>query len=250
MEIAEAGRATPLGNADLLRRAMGKKKKKRSTRSSSRFSEGMKAKGLHCGRQSRRSGVSSSPFSDYAFNKAHTARPTGWCHYWTAYLGELSRPNTWPAVTSGRRRQTSPPSTSGNAGGWASRCSRRTSTSRGALRGGRRHPVRPVHAIRTSGTTSSRRSSGPARRRAPSPRFADFLPRCGAVVANKRTIESLIKAVPSTASPSKRMGLLRACTRSIDAPRRDQTQEAIGQDSLFGSFGDDAGAGRRPTCSA
>src|SRR5215211_1183066 len=84
MAIAQKVAGYSLGQADLLRRAMGKKKKDILDAEFVPFRDGM-----------RRNGYSDAaisalwdilvPFSDYAFNKAHTAA-YGLVSYWTAYL--------------------------------------------------------------------------------------------------------------------------------------------------------------------
>ncbi|HKF87422.1 MAG TPA: DNA polymerase III subunit alpha, partial [Propionibacteriaceae bacterium] len=84
MAIAQKVADYSLGQADLLRRAMGKKKKEILDAEFVPFRDGM-----------RRNGYSDAairalwdilvPFSDYAFNKAHTAA-YGLVSYWTAYL--------------------------------------------------------------------------------------------------------------------------------------------------------------------
>ena len=84
MEIAQKLAGYTLGNADLLRRAMGKKKKSVLDAEYVPFSEGMKAKGFNEASIAALWGVL-VPFSDYAFNKAHTAA-YGLVSYWTAYL--------------------------------------------------------------------------------------------------------------------------------------------------------------------
>src|SRR5919107_810778 len=84
MAIAQKVAGYTLGKADLLRRAMGKKKREVLDAEFVGFSEGMKANGY--------SDVAIKtlwdilvPFSDYAFNKAHSAA-YGLVSYWTAYL--------------------------------------------------------------------------------------------------------------------------------------------------------------------
>ena len=84
MEIAQKLAGYTLAQADLLRRAMGKKKKEELDIQFEAFREGM-----------RRNSFSNEsiealwevlvPFSDYAFNKAHSAA-YGMISYWTAYL--------------------------------------------------------------------------------------------------------------------------------------------------------------------
>ncbi len=84
MEIAQKLAGYTLGAADLLRRAMGKKKKEVLDAEYVPFSEGMKAQGFNEASIAALWGVL-VPFSDYAFNKAHTAA-YGLVSYWTAYL--------------------------------------------------------------------------------------------------------------------------------------------------------------------
>ncbi|HET8767265.1 MAG TPA: OB-fold nucleic acid binding domain-containing protein, partial [Pedococcus sp.] len=69
--------------------------------------------------------------------------------------------------------------------------------------------------------------------------FKDFLSKCPAVVCNKRTIESLIKAGAFDGLAETRQGLLRVHEAYVDNFVDIKRQEAIGQDSLFGGFGDD-----------
>src|SRR5699024_6847902 len=84
MEIAQKLAGYTLGNADLLRRAMGKKKKEILAAEYVPFSEGMKRNGFNEASIAALWSVL-VPFSDYAFNKAHTAA-YGLVSYWTAYL--------------------------------------------------------------------------------------------------------------------------------------------------------------------
>ena len=85
MAIAQKLAGYTLGQADLLRRAMGKKKKEMLDAEYVPFSEGMR-------RTATPKAIKTLwdilvPFSDYAFNKAHTAA-YGLVSYWTAYLKE------------------------------------------------------------------------------------------------------------------------------------------------------------------
>ena len=84
MAIAQQLAGYTLGKADLLRRAMGKKKREVLDAEYVGFSEGMKTNGF-----SEKSVKALwdvlVPFSDYAFNKAHSAA-YGLVSYWTAYL--------------------------------------------------------------------------------------------------------------------------------------------------------------------
>src|SRR3954452_13547243 len=84
MAIVQKVAGYSLGQADLLRRAMGKKKKEILDAEFVPFSEGMHASGYSDAAVKALWDIL-VPFSDYAFNKAHTAA-YGLVSYWTAYL--------------------------------------------------------------------------------------------------------------------------------------------------------------------
>jgi DNA polymerase III subunit alpha len=84
MEIAQKLAGYTLAQADLLRRAMGKKKKEELDVQFEAFRAGMNANGFSDDAVSTLWEVL-VPFSDYAFNKAHSAA-YGMISYWTAYL--------------------------------------------------------------------------------------------------------------------------------------------------------------------
>ena len=84
MAIAQKVAGYSLGQADILRRAMGKKKKSELDKQYKGFHQGMIDRGYS------EAAIKSLwdillPFSDYAFNKAHSAA-YGLVSYWTAYL--------------------------------------------------------------------------------------------------------------------------------------------------------------------
>lgn len=72
------------GQADMLRRAMGKKKKEVLDKEFGPFSEGMRSHG-YSEDAIRALWETLVPFADYAFNRAHAAA-YGLISYWTAYL--------------------------------------------------------------------------------------------------------------------------------------------------------------------
>ncbi|HXF02868.1 MAG TPA: DNA polymerase III subunit alpha, partial [Arthrobacter sp.] len=84
MAIAQKVAGFSLGQADILRRAMGKKKKSELDKQYAGFHQGMVDRGYS------EAAIKALwdillPFSDYAFNKAHSAA-YGLVSYWTAYL--------------------------------------------------------------------------------------------------------------------------------------------------------------------
>ena len=84
MAIAQKLAGYTLGQADLLRRAMGKKKKRGLDAEYVGFEQGMLERGFSAAAIKALWDIL-VPFSDYAFNKAHSAA-YGLVSYWTAYL--------------------------------------------------------------------------------------------------------------------------------------------------------------------
>ncbi|MHA3724956.1 DNA polymerase III subunit alpha [Leucobacter sp. HY1910] len=84
MSIAQKVAGFSLGQADILRRAMGKKKKSELDKQYAGFSGGMRERGFSDPAIKALWDIL-LPFSDYAFNKAHSAA-YGVVSYWTAYL--------------------------------------------------------------------------------------------------------------------------------------------------------------------
>ena len=84
MAAAQKVAGYTLGQADLLRRAMGKKKPEELAKQFELFSEGMTKNG-YSDAAVKALWDTLLPFADYAFNKAHSAG-YGVLSYWTAYL--------------------------------------------------------------------------------------------------------------------------------------------------------------------
>jgi DNA polymerase-3 subunit alpha len=243
MEIAQKLAGYTLGNADLLRRAMGKKKKEVLDAEYVPFSEGMKANGFNEASIAALWGVL-VPFSDYAFNKAHTAA-YGLVSYWTGYL-KANYPAEYMAalLTSVRDDKDKsalylnecrhmgikvlPPDVNESIANFAA-----VGTD---IRFG-------LAAIRNVGLPVVQAIVKAREEKGAFASFKDFLSKVPAVVCNKRTIESLIKGGAFDSLGESRRGMVEVHERYIDALVEVKKQEAIGQDSLFGSFGDDSGAG-------
>ncbi|MDF2143726.1 DNA polymerase III subunit alpha [Knoellia sp. p5-6-4] len=243
MEIAQKLAGYTLGNADLLRRAMGKKKKEVLDAEYVNFERGMLDNGYS--RESIKTlwGIL-LPFSDYAFNKAHTAA-YGLVSYWTGYL-KANYPAEYMAalLTSVRddkdksalylgecRRmgiKVLPPDVNESVANFAA-----VGTDiRFGLEAIRNVGRNVVDAIVAAREEKGRFTS-----------FKDFLSKCPAVVCNKRTVESLIRGGAFDGMSETRQGLARVHEDYIDHFIDIKRQEAIGQDSLFGGFGDDDAGG-------
>lgn len=239
MEIAQKLAGYTLGNADLLRRAMGKKKKEVLDAEYVPFSEGMKAKGFNEASIAALWGVL-VPFSDYAFNKAHTAA-YGLVSYWTGYL-KANYPAEYMAAL-----LTSVGDDKDKSALYLGECRRmgikvlppdvNDSVARFAAVG---TDIRfGMQAIRNVGHNVVEAIVAAREEKGRFTSFKDFLSKCPAVVCNKRTIESLIKAGAFDGLQESRQGLYRVHEDFVDNFVDIKRQEAIGQDSLFGSFGDD-----------
>ena len=84
MRIAQKVAGYSLARADILRKAMGKKKREVLEKEFEGFSDGMKANGFSAA-AIKALWDTVLPFADYAFNKSHAAG-YGLVSYWTAYL--------------------------------------------------------------------------------------------------------------------------------------------------------------------
>ena len=84
MAIAQKVAGFSLGRADLLRKAMGKKNRDVLDKEYVHFESGMRENGFSAPAIKRLWDVL-IPFSDYAFNRAHSAG-YGMVSYWTGYL--------------------------------------------------------------------------------------------------------------------------------------------------------------------
>ncbi|HEY3633043.1 MAG TPA: DNA polymerase III subunit alpha [Jatrophihabitantaceae bacterium] len=236
MAIAQKVAGFSLGAADLLRRAMGKKKKAELDAQYEVFSAGMAERGYSAGAIKTLWDLL-LPFSDYAFNKAHSAA-YGVISYWTAYL-KANYPAEYMAalltsmkddkdrsaiyLAECRRMGISvlPPDVNSSAADFTP-----TGTD---IRFGL-GAVRNVGANVVASIVAAREEHGAFAD------FADFLRKVDAVVCNKRTIEALIKAGAFDSLQHPRRGLMHVYEPAVDAVVDTKRNEAKGQFDLFGSM--------------
>ena len=234
MAIAQKLAGFSLGRADLLRKAMGKKNKEILDKEYVHFEEGMRNNGF--------SSIAIEelwktliPFSDYAFNRAHSAG-YGVLSFWTAYL-KANYPTEYMAalLTSVRddkdksalylnesRRmgiKVLPPDVNfSNAeytpGG---------SDIRFGLTAIRNIGENVVASIVKNRSEKGNYTS-----------FSDFLAKVDGTVCNKKTIESLIKAGAFDSLGHSRKGLMSIYLEAIDSVMEEKRAQAIGQFDLFG----------------
>ena len=223
-----------LGQADLLRRAMGKKKKEILDKEFKPFQQGCKERG-YSDKAIQAVWDVLVPFAGYAFNKAHSAA-YGLVSYWTAYL-KANYPAEYMAavltsvgddkdksalyLSESRRMgvKVLPPDVNASVA---------TFTAVGTdVRFGLA-AIRNVGANVVEAIVATRKSKGEFTS------FADFLRKVPVVVCNKRVIESLAKAGAFDSFSHPRKGLVLIHEQAVDSVIDLKRNEAIGQDSLFG----------------
>jgi DNA polymerase-3 subunit alpha len=213
---------------------MGKKNKEILDKEYVPFEAGMKENGFSNAAITRLWEVL-IPFSDYAFNRAHSAG-YGMVSYWTAYL-KANYPTEYMAalLTSVRddkdksalylsecRRmgiQVLPPDVNESDAEYTPR----GKDIRFGLAAIRNVGEGVVASIKSSRDTKGRYAS-----------FGDFLAKVDVSVCNKKTIESLIKGGAFGSLGATRKGLMSIYLEAIDSIIETKRAEAIGQFDLFG----------------
>ena len=240
MALAQRVAGYSLASADLLRRAMGKKKKAELEQQYESFSSGMAERGYSAGAV-KALWDTLLPFCDYGFNKSHGA---GYAivSYWTAYL-KANYPAEYMAalLTSVRddkdksavylnecRRmgiKVLPPDVNESSADFT--------TVGTDIRFGL-SAIRNVGNHVVAGLVGARQTQG---------RFADFgdfMTKVPVPVCNKRVLESLCKAGAFDSLGYSRRALVAVHEDAADQYLDLKRNEAIGQDSLFGGLEDDS----------
>lgn len=243
MAIAQKLAGYTLAGADLLRRAMGKKKKSELDAQFEIFSAGMAERGYS---QAAMQTVWDIlvPFSDYAFNKAHSAA-YGLIAYWTAYL-KANYPAEYMAALLQSVRADKDKSAL-----YLAECRRMGIQVLSPDINESNAMFTPVGtdirfglgAIRNVGDAvveawvRARAEVGKASD------FFDFLDRAPLAICNKRVIESLIKAGAFDSLQHARRALMEVFENAVDSVTSLKRNAENGQDDLFGFDSDEPGAG-------
>ena len=240
MRIAQKVAGYSLARADILRKAMGKKKREVLEKEFEGFSEGMEANGFSA-KAIKALWDTILPFADYAFNKSHAAG-YGLVSYWTAYL-KANYPAEYMAglLTSvGDDKDKAavyladcrklgitvlPPDVNESLVNFAS-----VGTD---IRFGM-GAVRNVGANVVGSLIATRADKGKFTD------FSDYLNKVDIAACNKKVTESLIKAGAFDSLNHPRKGLFLVHTDAVDSVLGTKKAEAMGQFDLFG--GDDSGA--------
>jgi DNA polymerase III subunit alpha len=241
--IAQKVAGYSLGQADLLRRAMGKKKKEILDKEYVPFRDGMKANGYSDGAIKALWDVL-VPFSDYAFNRAHTAG-YGLVSYWTAFL-KANYPAEYMAALLTSMRDDKDKSAQ-----YLHECRRMGIKVLPPDVNSSDANYTPVgtdirfglSAIRNVGENVVASIVGTRRAKGSYADFPDFLAKVEPIVCNKKVIESLIKAGAFDSLGHTRQGLLRVHAEAVDACMDTKRNEAVGQFDLFGGESNDGPSG-------
>ena len=243
MKIATDLAGFTMGKADALRKAMGKKKMDILAKMFVEFEAGMVAGGFS------KESVKTLwdvvvPFAKYAFNKAHSAA-YGVVSYWTAYL-KTHYPTEYMAAL-----LTSQKDNKDKLAVYLGECRHmgitvlppdvNASRARFAAVGG---DIRfGLSAVRNVGLNVVEAIVKAREEKGDFTSFEDFLDKVPAVVCNKRTIDSLIKA-GAFDSLGKSRRALQACHEDfVDEIIGVKRNEAAGQFDLFASLMGDGGDG-------
>lgn len=226
-----------LGGADLLRRAMGKKKKEILDKEWDNFHAGMQKNGFSEGAITALWDVM-VPFADYAFNKSHAAG-YAYVSYWTAYLkanypaefgaalltsvgDDKDKMAIYLADARSLRIKVLPPDVNVSVAQFAA-VGVDIRFGLGAIRNVGENVV--------AGIVAGREEHGPAGD------FYQFLDNAPLTVCNKRVIESLIKAGAFDSMGHSRRALMEIYEGAVDQVLDLKRNQANGQDDLFGDFG-------------
>lgn len=239
MRIAQKVAGYSMGRADVLRKAMGKKKKEVLEKEFEGFQEGMRANGF-ANAAVKALWDTILPFAGYAFNKSHAAG-YGLVSYWTAYL-KANYPAEYMAAL-----LTSVADNKDKSAVYLSECRRSgikvlpPDINESALRfSAVGTDIRfGLGAIRNVGANVVEAVIDTKQCKGAYTSFADFLDKAELVCCNKRVIESLVKAGAFDSLGHTRLALIQVHEEAVDAVVGLKRQEAMGQFDLFAVGGDD-----------
>ena len=240
MRIAQRVAGYSLARADILRKAMGKKKRDVLDKEYEGFSDGMKANGFSAG-AIKVLWDTILPFADYAFNKSHAAG-YGLVSYWTAYL-KANFPAEYMAGL-----LTSVGDDKDKAAVYLADCrklgitvlppdvneSELNFTSVGTdIRFG-------LGAVRNVGTNVVSSLIATRTEKGRFTDFSDYLNKIDIGACNKKVTESLVKAGAFDSLKHARKGLFLVHSDAVESVLGTKKAEAIGQFDLFGGGSGDS----------
>ncbi len=236
MAVAQQLADYSLGQADLLRRAMGKKDKKILKKEYVPFSQGM-AKRNFSPEATQRLWDVLVPFADYAFNKSHSAA-YGVVSYWTGYL-KANYPSEYMAALLSSVKEDRD-----KLGLYLNECRRMdikvlppdVNESLAEFSPIGKDIRFGMTAIKNVGLNVVESLIATREKEGRFVSFVDFLNKVDMSVCNKRLVESLIKAGAFDTLGNTRKGLFNVHLEAVDSVLATKRQEAAGMTSLFDDF--------------
>lgn len=236
MAIAQQLAGYTLGGADMLRRAMGKKKKEVLDAEFVGFEKGMQERGFSAAAIKTLWDIL-VPFADYAFNKAHSAA-YGVISYWTAYL-KANYPTEYMAALLQSVRDDKDKSAM-----YLAECRHMgievlppdINESESAFTPVGKDIRFGLGAVRNVGDKVVDAWVEERAGQAKVTSFPDFLDKAPLAICSKRVIESLIKAGAFDELGHTRRSLMNVFEAAVDAIIDIKKNAANGQDDLFGGF--------------
>ncbi|HXG66729.1 MAG TPA: DNA polymerase III subunit alpha, partial [Blastocatellia bacterium] len=225
-----------LGEADMVRRAMGKKKREELDKHKEKFLNQGVERG-HDREKLEKLWQSIEGFADYAFNRSHSVT-YGYLAYQTAYLKAHYATHFWAAVLSNELNNTAkvvkyineargqgisilPPDVNQSLDNFTA--------SGPNIRFGLA-AIKGIGQSAVSCIIEARNAGGPFRS------LFDFAERVDSKAVNKRVLESLIKAGAFDSLGHKRSQMFAAIDAAIESGQRLQKSRASGQTDLFGAL--------------
>jgi DNA polymerase-3 subunit alpha len=252
MQIASALAGFTLGEADILRKAMGKKNAEVMAAQMEQFLRGCAARGVP-ERKARKIWDAMEQFAGYGFNKSHSAA-YAWLAYQTAYLKANFPAFFMAALLTSERANTDkmvqyigecremgirvlPPDVNESDMYFTVVRADRRQEPGAAPASAEDHVRFGLSAIKNVGegaveaVLAARREGGPMRS------LHDFCDRVDLRAVNRRVVESFVKSGCFDSIDPRRSALFAAIDRATEAGQRQQRDRDAGQSSLFGLLG-------------
>ncbi|MBO0863207.1 MAG: hypothetical protein J2P21_32885, partial [Chloracidobacterium sp.] len=234
MQLAQNLAGYSLGEADLMRRAMGKKKKEEMAKHEEKFIGGAVSRGIQEDK-ARKIFTLMAQFADYGFNRSHSFA-YAYLAYQTAYLKAHYPTHFYAAVLSNEIANTAklaryigemkvfeieilPPDVNSSHEGF-------TPVGK-AIRFG-------LAAIKGLGSSAVQLIIGAREEGGPFRSIYDFAERVDQRAVNKRVLESLIKSGAFDGVASNRAAMMAVLDKAIEYGARAQRDKLSGQTGLFG----------------
>ncbi len=255
MQIASALAGYTLGEADILRKAMGKKKADVMANQREKFLAGCKAKSVP-ERKAAKIWDHMEQFAGYGFNKSHSAA-YAWLAYQTAYLKANFPAYFMAALLTSERANTDKmvhyigecremgirvlPPDANESQLYFTVVRRPEADAAGAGDAGAEPPLEDVRfglaAIKNVGEGAVEAILRARAEGGPLTSLADFCERVDLKAVNRRVVESFVKSGSFDSLDRRRASLFAAIDRSMESGQKRQRDVAQGQSSLFSMLG-------------